>query len=203
MIQDRLVPKFERGEEVVIVDEKGFEVCRGPLMGIQKKSYSILEFTIGNEKIDVYSGFRTSKYVLSAKNFDDYLSEINTKEYSDVADKFVAYARRGFTEEERERVDALVDELADIARVAAEREYKNRKGQGASPESFQGMWGNHDLSRAKIESSARKEMMFGLKWNYDSVYAELRSLEQDDSVIAIGTGKPIKQSALKNGTDHE
>lgn len=201
MISEKLVPNFERGEEVVVIDKNGFEKHRGPLLGITKKPYSTLEFAIGDQKIDVYCGYRASTFILSAKKFDAHLSEVNTKEYSDVADKFVNYARGSFTEEERERVDALVDELADIARAAAEREYKSRKGVGASPESFQGMWGNHDLSRAKIESSARKDMMFGLKWNYGEVYSKLQSLEQEDSVIAIGTGKPVKQAALKNGTD--
>lgn len=203
MISTKLVPSFERGEIVVVIDEDGAEQYRGPLLGIIQKRYSTLEFAIGTQKINIYCGWATKLFVLNAEKFDEHLREQNTRLYSDVADKFVSYASKSFTEEERDRVDNLINELTGIARLAAEREYHQREQQGASPESYQGIWGNHDLDRAKIERKIRKDLVFGLKLNYSRVYDELHSLEQDDSVICIRSKQPVKQSSLKNGTEGE
>lgn len=201
MIQDSLVPEFKRGEQVVVINKEGKELARGPLLGIAKKPYSTLEFIVGNQKIEVYHGWRTSVYVLSAEKYDHHLRSQSTREYSGVADKFVAYASGSLTDEERARVDELVDELAEIARKAADREYKECRKGGASPKDYQGMWGNKDLSRPEIDEKTRKDILFGLNLNYSEVYDALNSLEQEDSVIFIGSKKPVKQSALKNGTE--
>lgn len=200
MIQDSLVPEFVRGEEVVVIDKEGVEQHRGPLLGIAKSHFNNLEFTIGNETLSIYAGFRMSRFVLSAEKFDQYLKAQETRDFSDVADKYVSYAKDAFTQKEQDRVDQLINELADIARGASERAYQARGQKGASPESFQGMWGNHDLTRETIQKSVRESVAFRLGLNYDRVYQELSSLEQEDSVIYIGNGKPVPQKALKNGT---
>lgn len=197
MDTQKLIPDFVHGEHVVVINKEGEELARGPLLSIQKGVYCCIDFKVGSEIFSLYPGRSNKRYILNAEQFDHQLRQQILAEMSDVADKFISYARGSMTDSEMDRAEALIAELTHLGKAASERKFESRERKGASPKSFQGMWGNSALEPEKIKAEKLERLGFAFSMSYEQILKEIDSLEQSDRVVEFATGKPITQKALK------
>lgn len=149
-----IYPDFREGEEVIAFDGDNKEICRGPLMSIQKERYGFYTVVIGEHTIDRISTYSKS-FIVNAQRFGQALDNAFLKRLSSVNDASLGYAMDELTDDERLRVDSHLRDLHCIlVRAAYRSDERREEGRGLSFKMAQSMHGNSEIKIPEIERSS-------------------------------------------------
>ena len=182
-MKNELLPDFRIGEAVIVMEASGSKLAEGKLETMTKGRFGSIEVVVSGECFSLSSYAKDAKVILSASRFSDHMARETLIEMSDVADKFLIYARSALTKKEIEHAQTLVHELLAIASHAAERS-ESKKGVSASY--MQGMYGNHALDHDAIQSQIAKSAAEGCKNIFWSHISDMACDDEMNFVLSPG-----------------
>lgn len=196
MLNEKLFPDFQIGEEVVAVSKDGEVISRGPLLSLERERFRSLVFKIGGEEVNLRASWGNYLILFNANRYDEHITQCLVSELGDVTEKYMKYATRSLSVEQCGQVKDLFAQIHDIVKPMCDQEFSSRGEKGMSPESFQRMYGNSALTEEDILQEFRKSLADRNRNMFNERLNELDSLAIPDSVVAFPGGDKVVQTPL-------